>query len=97
MELAIAVGSNEYSATLPGCHPELFLEEVGSLYAIAMDGGVDLLFVGLPSLLQVFVGLTVFPAGAERRQDSWCQEATISACLETLIEIIRKSHNFVNT
>ena len=72
MELAIAVGSNEYSATLPGCHSELFLEEVGSLYAIAMNGGVDLLFVGLPSLLQVFVGITVFPASAERGQDCRC-------------------------
>ena len=51
MELAIAVGSNEYGAALPGCHPELLLEEVGSLYAVAMDRRMDLLFVGLPSLL----------------------------------------------
>ena len=87
MELAIAVGANEYSAALPSCHPELLLEEVGSLYAVAMDRWVDLLLVGLPSLPQLFVGLTVFPACAERRQDCRRQEATVSACLEVLIII----------
>ena len=94
MELAIAVGANEYSAALPSCHPKLLLEEVGSLYAVAMDGGVDLLLVGLPSLLQLFVGLTVFPASAERWQDCRRQEATVSAGLEGLIEIIWKPCNF---
>ena len=84
MELAVAVSANEHSAALPSCHPKLLLEEVGSLYAVAMDGGVDLLLVGLPSLLQLFVGLTVFPASAECRQDCRCQEATLSACLESI-------------
>ena len=69
MELAVAVGANENSAALPSCHPKLLLEEVGSLYAVAVDGGVDLLLVGLPGLLQLFVGLTVFPASAKCRQD----------------------------
>ena len=94
MELTIAVGSNEYSAARPSCHPELLFEEVGSLYAVAMDGGVDLLLVGLPSLPQLFVGLTVFPASAECRQDCRRQEATVSACLEALIEIIWKPCSF---
>ena len=94
MELAVAVGANENGAALPSCHPKLLLEEVGSLYAVAMDGGVDLLLVGLPSLLQLFVGLTVFPASAECRQDCRRQEATVSACLEALIEIIWKPCSF---
>ena len=92
MELAIAVGANEDSAALPGRHPKLLLEEVGSLDAVAMDGGMDLLFVGLPSLLQLFVGFTVSPAGAERWQDSRRQEATISTCLEALMDMVWKPY-----
>ena len=69
MELPIAVSADENSTALSSCHSELLLEEVGSLDAVAMHGGVDLLLVGLPGLLQLFVGLTVFPASAKCRQD----------------------------
>ena len=55
MELAVAVGSNEYSAARPSCHSELLLEEVGSLDAVAMHGGVDLLLVGLPGLIIITI------------------------------------------
>ena len=65
MELAIAVRPNQDCAALPSCHTELLLEEVSSLDTVAVDGWVDLRFVGLPSLLQILVGLTVFSASAE--------------------------------
>ena len=90
MELPIAVSADENSTALSSCHSELLLEEVGSLDAVAMHGGVDLLLVGLPSLLQLLVGLTVLPASAERRQDCRGEETTVGACLEpALLEMVR--------
>ena len=55
MELPIAVSADENSTALSSCHSELLLEEVGSLDAVAMHGGVDLLLVGLPRLIIITI------------------------------------------
>ena len=55
MELTIAVSADENSTALSSCHSELLLEEVGSLDAVAMHGGVDLLLVGLPRLIIITI------------------------------------------
>ena len=55
MELPIAVSSDENGTALSSCHSELLLEEVGSLDAVAMHGGVDLLLVGLPRLIIIII------------------------------------------
>ena len=55
MELPIAVSSDENGTALSSCHSELLLEEVGSLDAVAMHGGVDLLLVGLPRLIIITI------------------------------------------
>ena len=59
MELAIAVSADKNSTALSSCHSELLLEEVGSLDAVAMHGGVDLLLVGLPRLIIIIIIITM--------------------------------------